>query len=229
MKKIIIFLLIYFFALSLVAQNPIGKVYKTSDCASGGFDYFFLPTQEVIAICDGCEDVPYQMYGKWQIVGKNVMMTFSKSIRGKGIGKVIMAASVNIYNDYKLGVYVTNERDSIPLSTFDNSPTDDCTSVVTHTHKTADLLWHQRTFEGKYPFTATRYLEAEELKKLSINELQIMRNEIYARHGYIFKVEKWKKYFTKMKGYVPQFEDVTNLLNDFELKNVALIQSLEKQ
>lgn len=223
------FLLTCFWVFALAAQNPSGKVYKTSDCASGGFNYFLLPTQEVVAICEGCEDVPYRMYGKWQIMGKNVVMTFSKSIRGKGIGKVIMAASVNVYNDYKLGVYATNERDSIPLSTFADSPSDDCTSVATHTHKTADLLWHQRSFVGKYPFTTTRYLQTEEVKKMTINDLQIMRNEIYARHGYIFKVEKWKKYFTKIKGYTPQFEDVTLLLNDFELKNIALLQTFEKK
>lgn len=212
-----------------MAQSPVGKVYKTSDCASGGFDYFFLSTQEVIAICSGCEDVPYRMYGKWQIIGKTIKMTFSKNIRGKGVGKVIMAASVNIYDTYKLGVYATNERDSLPLSTFDNSPSDDCTSVGTHPHQTADLLWHQRSFAGKYPFTAIRYLQIEELKKMSNNDLQVMKNEIYARNGYIFKADKWKKYFMKVKGYAPQFEDVTVLLNDFELKNIALIQSLEKK
>ncbi len=229
MIKKIIFILNCCLVSGLMAQSPIGKIYKTSDCASGGFDYFFLPTQEVVAICQGCEDVPYRMYGKWQAVGKNIVMTFSKSIRGRGVGKVVMAASVNVYAKYKLGVYATSERDSIPLSTFDGNPSDDCTSVGTHAHQTADLLWHQRSFEGKYPFTATRFLQVEELKKMSINDLQIMRNEIYARHGYIFKIEKWKKYFSKIKGYTPQLEEVTILLNDYEVKNAALIQSLEKK
>jgi len=54
-----------------------------------------------------------------------------------------------------------------------------------------------------------------------------MRNEIFARHGYIFQTPKWKAYFQNQSWYSPKNSDVNSLLTDIELENIPRIKSYE--
>ena len=54
-----------------------------------------------------------------------------------------------------------------------------------------------------------------------------MRNEIYARHGYIFKTSEMKAYFSQQVWYQGQYEEVVGQLTSIEQKNVELIKSYE--
>ena len=68
----------------------------------------------------------------------------------------------------------------------------------------------------------TRYLSAEELR--------IARNEIYARHGYIFKDPALNEYFLQQSWYVPRYtinEWNENWLNETEKANVQFIKKIE--
>lgn len=62
---------------------------------------------------------------------------------------------------------------------------------------------------------------------MSKHDLKIMRNEIFARHGYIFKTSEMKSYFSTQSWYYGRYDDVSSLLSDLEHKNVALIKSYE--
>jgi len=46
-----------------------------------------------------------------------------------------------------------------------------------------------------YPQASDKLLTAEDVNNLSGWELKIMRNEIFARYGYIFKSEEMRNYF----------------------------------
>ncbi len=83
-------------------------------------------------------------------------------------------------------------------------------------------------YPGKYPQGSLRYLQRSDLAGLSKYELKIYRNEIYARHGYIFKSDDMVKYFFNLKWYKPTYADVTKMLSSIELRNIELIKSLEK-
>ena len=74
---------------------------------------------------------------------------------------------------------------------------------------------------------STRLLTEDDLRGMSKVELRILRNEIYARHGYIFKSQDLRNYFSAKDWYSPQYNDVSNLLNTIEKKNVAFIQRYE--
>jgi tetratricopeptide (TPR) repeat protein len=75
------------------------------------------------------------------------------------------------------------------------------------------------------PESNVRYLTPLELQKLSAEQLQIARNEIFARRGRYFKDERLSSYFAKFAWYQPAAWDVP--LNPIEQANVTLIQSLE--
>src|SRR6478735_563087 len=56
---------------------------------------------------------------------------------------------------------------------------------------------------GKYPQSSTRKLSAKDVENLKNEELRIMRNEIYARHGYSFKLADMREHFDKLDWYMP--------------------------
>ena len=79
-----------------------------------------------------------------------------------------------------------------------------------------------------FPQSSTKYLSQSQVSSLSDYQLGIARNEIYARHGYIFKLDRFKSYFESQSWYVPRYSDVSSIsLNEIETYNVALIKAEE--
>ncbi len=81
-----------------------------------------------------------------------------------------------------------------------------------------------------FPDSSTRYLTDEDLAGLSSGTLRLARNEIYARHGYIFTDETLQNYFNSKswyKGTTPASNFNENVLNEIEKANVSKIQSYE--
>jgi len=82
-----------------------------------------------------------------------------------------------------------------------------------------------------------RFIKYENRKALIIDnpwssftktELAIMRNEIYARYGYIFNAGgRMEKYFESQKWYRPEFKNVNSFLTEIELHNIELIKKIE--
>ena len=83
-----------------------------------------------------------------------------------------------------------------------------------------------------FPDSDSRYLTEDELINLDSDALKLARNEIFARHGYIFKDKGLQEYFnstTWYKGAVGGEDfDMEKEFNDFEKANVALIGSIEE-
>jgi len=73
------------------------------------------------------------------------------------------------------------------------------------------------------------YFEESYLEGFTAEECRLARNEIYARHGKIFKDEALQEYFNSKSWYTPEYEDVPNsMLNDWELANIDTIVNYEK-
>ena len=79
---------------------------------------------------------------------------------------------------------------------------------------------------GLFPYTSTRKLTYSDIAHLSDYDLKIMRNEIYARHGYIFQSKDMKQYFSKQSWYRPTTSNVK--LSSIEQYNVNFIKSYEQ-
>lgn len=85
-----------------------------------------------------------------------------------------------------------------------------------------------QTFPGTYPFASQRHLNDEDVKNLSQYTLRIMRNEIYARHGYIFQNTEMKNYFSTQAWYSPLYNDINSMLSEIEKSNIEFIKRYEK-
>jgi hypothetical protein len=58
-------------------------------------------------------------------------------------------------------------------------------------------------------------------------DLKIMRNEVYARHGYIFNTPEMRGYFMKQNWYRPRSPEVTREFSAAEARNVRTIRDHE--
>lgn len=81
------------------------------------------------------------------------------------------------------------------------------------------------------PESNSRVYKEEELRALSKEQLELARNEIFARRGRIFKREDLQQYFEGKFWYLPciepdEFDDQT-MLSDIEKKNLDLINGIE--
>lgn len=81
---------------------------------------------------------------------------------------------------------------------------------------------------GQYAYASTNILNEEEVANMVKSELRLMRNEIYARHGYAFKMKDMRTHFDNQEWYMPMHTDIRNTLTEIEKKNVDLIKRYEK-
>ena len=84
-----------------------------------------------------------------------------------------------------------------------------------------------------FPDSDKKYLSEDEVRSVEVDRLALGRNEIFARHGYIFDDDTYKQYFESMpwyEGTVPadQF-NADEVFNDFEKKNAELIKKVEDE
>lgn len=87
-----------------------------------------------------------------------------------------------------------------------------------------------KCFSGKFPQASIRHLSVDELKKMPKSDLKIMRNEIFARYGFIFKSGgEMDLYFKKQDWYIAQYNSVDKFLTDLEKGNIKLIQQIENE
>ena len=94
--------------------------------------------------------------------------------------------------------------------------------------KTAVINSVSRTgIPGKYPFTSIRVMIWKELAVFTLDELDIMRNEIFARHGHTFKTAKYRDYFNAQSWYEASVNDASNRLTEIEQLNVEQIVRIQ--
>jgi hypothetical protein len=75
---------------------------------------------------------------------------------------------------------------------------------------------------------STQKLSEENLKELKKIDLEIIRNTIFARHGYTFKKKTFRQFFDYVDWYVPVSDDVSVQLTNIEKENIALLKKFEK-
>lgn len=75
---------------------------------------------------------------------------------------------------------------------------------------------------------STTRLTENDLKNLKKLELEILRNTIYARHGYTFKKKSFRQFFDPVDWYVPVSDNVDSDLTAVERDNIKLLNRFEQ-
>ncbi len=141
---------------------------------------------------------------------------------GSGTAKI---KATDIYNR---STYILNEY-SVTRKEAQVSTTHTTTAVHTSAPSApiqgTTSAYDNETVEYMYP-TDTKELTTEYLSTLNREQIIILTNEIYARHGYIFKSEKLQRYFSKRSwynGYEPSMEVVSQKFSKLEHRNLKII------
>lgn len=141
------------------------------------------------------------------------------------IGLITIAKYANKENEeVTVQNEVDDDKDDIEKDVvLDDVKTDTKTDEQEHTITQTD--------EGYIlPESSTRYYSYDELSTYDVETLRVARNEIYARHGRIFTSEDLRDYFEMQswyEGIYSEEEFKEEWLNDYEIKNLDLIKSIE--
>ena len=83
--------------------------------------------------------------------------------------------------------------------------------------------------DGARPESLDQLLAVEKLRQLSLRDLRLLRNTIYARRGRPFKSPILQDHFAKREWYKPDPSYADSRLTKTDLRNVALIKSVEDE
>lgn len=125
-------------------------------------------------------------------------------------------------------VYNSDKKASVYLG-FTNGKVDS----ITYRPMEDTEAQNDQAQEYIFPDSDKKYLSEDEVRSVDASQLSLGRNEIFARHGYIFEDDSINQYFAGKSWYqgtVPadQF-DMEAVFNDFEKKNVELIKKVENE
>lgn len=88
------------------------------------------------------------------------------------------------------------------------------------------MYWNNSA-KGRFHFLSERLCNLSILSKFDTATLRLMRNEIMARHGYVFSSPDLINHFSKQPWYKPGTNNAAIKLSTIEQLNVELIQTLE--
>lgn len=91
-----------------------------------------------------------------------------------------------------------------------------------------DYSYFTTTGEVSRYNASVRLLTAEEVSNMTKADLFVLRNTIYARHGYSFRNQQLRAYFDVQPWYVPVSNDVKSEFTETEKKNIQLLLRYEK-
>jgi len=88
-----------------------------------------------------------------------------------------------------------------------------------------------RILMGEVETLNSRYVELDifSLSQLDNRSLRLLRNMIYARHGYRFSSSDLTAYFRRFNWYNPRLDNVDRLLTDVDKYHIQMIQSFENR
>jgi len=75
---------------------------------------------------------------------------------------------------------------------------------------------------------STTLLKKKDVENLKKGDLLIIRNTIYARHGYSFKNRPLRVFFDAQEWYIPVHTQIIDELTDIEKQNIELLLKYEK-
>ncbi len=135
-------------------------------------------------------------------------------------------------NDKKL--YVTERKYNLLKKEFSYDPQNELPENI----KWAELYEKSPKFPDKIESltgdvtklnASVKELSKKDVENLYKGDLEIIRNAIYARHGYSFKTRRIRFIFDQfVPWYMPITTDVRNELSEIEKKNIELIKRYEE-
>lgn len=127
---------------------------------------------------------------------------------------------------YNANLMLSGEMDYIDYYSAQTRTTIDSTDGVIDTLR--DDYYRQANNVVYKVNSSTHAFTEAELKNLKKLDLEILRNTIFARHGYTFKKKSYRQFFDPVEWYVPVTDNVDGQLSAIEKANIKLFVRFEK-
>ncbi|MDD6669825.1 MAG: YARHG domain-containing protein [Bacteroidales bacterium] len=133
---------------------------------------------------------------------------------------ICVAAILLTRNDEKQSEIIEVAPIESPYSTTDDGE---------EQHIEADEFQPDQAAEEDFIWLSDSYINMEDIidHGYSSSDARVLRNAIFARHGYRFKSQDLRDYFNQFSWYMPRFDDVTSHLSEVERENIQYLKSLE--
>ena len=126
---------------------------------------------------------------------------------------------------------VSGSSYSLPTSTPVPIPTP-IPTVNNQANQNPNYIQPNTNPSGDYLFNSDKqYITNEYLDTQTQEQVRLILNEMYAWHGYIFKIEEYSSYFSKKAWYTPVYTsefEAESHFNDIERQNKITIVNYEK-
>ncbi len=152
-----------------------------------------------------------------------------------GSASVSGADAVLSINDEEIGIISAEDgeidwSEEVQLQEGENSFRIDLTDDNgTNKRRTVKIKYIASEEEEEYLFPSDReYITNDDLAGKTKEEVALIRNEIYARHGYVFNTEAYQEYFSQKEWYQPNPYFSEAELNEIELANKDFLVEYEE-
>jgi len=145
---------------------------------------------------------------------------------GSLIGLLLVISVTLIVNDFSKPDPNSNVT---AAKTIDQSKDKDIENKdqASHNQPSTDEKGHDTSSSDYFlPASDKKVMSEEDVANLTKDQLRLARNEIYARHGYVFKSEDLQTYFSSKSWYLPD-QSFDGSLNEIEKENVNFIKARE--
>lgn len=171
-------------------------------------------------------------FGTWSMNGDTIKLKFNKISGLRGIGQAKShpsGANLDYYDEMVNFVEYIDSKDYLLWSKIqENIKKDESNNFkIWNANIDCSTIKFDVELPGDYFVASSKRLAKDELRKYSKQDLKLMRNEIYARYGYIFSSTDLKTHFEKKKWYEPKVNNVDRYLTETEKKNISTIRELE--
>lgn len=157
------------------------------------------------------------LQGKWAIYKPTAETSSKKNLK---LTQKAFSYNPNVMPDENYSIFI--DWDNPVLKDFSYTSIEE--KEVTYKRET-----YRMSSEEVYKLNAsTTALTEESLKNFRKVDLEIIKNCIYARHGYAFKKNSFRNFFELNEWYVPLSDNVDKELTKLEKKNIALLQRMEE-
>ena len=146
-------------------------------------------------------------------------------------GDYVSSGSDAILTDYKneIDFSFINEGNSFTIEMWRSGSTVYCSlEDVDDWYDWDDGDWGDYADSYIFPQSSYEYLSRSDVLSIPMSMWGYARNEIYARHGYVFNTARYAAYFENQDWYYPGGFSTSDL-NEVEWYNMELIKSMEEE
>jgi hypothetical protein len=213
--------------------NPGDWIYKIEN-PGGGNEYYILYSNGSLVETESLTESNSISLGNWNLKQDSLQFHFYKDIYKRGVGKRNNLGGANApewayYSEHVKTIEFINRHERWLWEDWKSDVRKEVIKIMDEKPSKYSFTHFDYNLAGDYPKVSQEKINNTFLQLYKKDDLQLIKNEIYARYGFIFKSENLKKHFSSKAWYKPQYNNVDEYLSDIEKYNIKVINDFFKK